>query len=317
MYPLVSVVIPTHNCQRFVAHAIRSAIDQKYPNIEILVVDDGSTDSTFDIVQQEAGAHAFRYWQQERAGPGAARNRGIKEAAGEWIAFLDGDDYWPDDLVLKLVEKANSDSELAMVYGSKLVVDASGESLPDQPSFTLPSGWIFGDLFRNNLVATPSVMVRALTLREVGTFDQSRDLTVGEDYDLWMRIAAVARIGAVPDVKCVCRRHQSNTTGNAAVRARGVITAVLKAASLVSSGKVDRRNDLRGLAPRKRLRDLYSNAVLATYYQGNYKACRAFAIESLGNGLVTRALMEKVVLSFVPHKILENLRALKKGYRQS
>ena len=98
--PLVSVIIPTHNRASLVADAVKSVLNQTYNNIEIIVIDDGSTDDTRSVVTSLSGN--IRYVFQEKQGPGVARNRGIDEATGDWIAFLDSDDLWlPDKLSLQ------------------------------------------------------------------------------------------------------------------------------------------------------------------------------------------------------------------------
>ena len=98
--PLVSVIIPTHNRASLVCDAVKSVLAQTYNNIEIIVVDDGSTDDTRSVVTALSGN--IKYILQEKQGPGVARNRGIDEASGDWIAFLDSDDLWlPDKLSLQ------------------------------------------------------------------------------------------------------------------------------------------------------------------------------------------------------------------------
>ena len=112
--PLVSVIIPVYNGERFLAEAIESVLSQTYPNCEVIVVDDGSTDHSPEIARSYQSVGFVR---QEHAGTAAARNRGIKHSAGEYLAFLDADDLWlPDKLRLQMAE-LNADPSLGIVSG--------------------------------------------------------------------------------------------------------------------------------------------------------------------------------------------------------
>lgn len=122
--PIVSVIIPAYNSQNFIAKAIQSALNQSYANIEIIVVDDGSTDSTEEIVRSICGP--IVYYRQRNHGAGMARTVGVKHARGEWIAFLDSDDVWhPDKLALQL-QLADKRRACPFVYSDMDAIDASG-----------------------------------------------------------------------------------------------------------------------------------------------------------------------------------------------
>jgi glycosyltransferase involved in cell wall biosynthesis len=122
--PNVSVVIPAYNSEAFIAQAIQSALDQSYKDIEIIVVDDGSTDGTEAVVRSFQGLVA--YYRQENRGAGVARTLGVERANGEWIAFLDSDDVWyPDKLALQL-EEAQRHQDCAFFYSDLDAVDEAG-----------------------------------------------------------------------------------------------------------------------------------------------------------------------------------------------
>lgn len=112
---LVSVIIPVYNCERYLAQAIESVLAQTYRPIEIIVVDDGSTDRSADVAKRFAVP--VRYCFQSHSGSGAARNRGIRMATGSHFAFLDADDLWVQDKLACQMKAFNNDSELDMVFG--------------------------------------------------------------------------------------------------------------------------------------------------------------------------------------------------------
>lgn len=113
--PLVSVIIPVYNCERYLAEAIESVLVQTYRPIEVIVVDDGSTDGSADIVKSFASS--VRYCFQPHSGAGAARNVGIELAQGSFFAFLDADDLWVNDKLTRQMTAINSDRELDIVFG--------------------------------------------------------------------------------------------------------------------------------------------------------------------------------------------------------
>ncbi|MDZ8188160.1 MAG: glycosyltransferase family A protein [Nostoc sp. ChiSLP02] len=113
--PLVSVIIPVYNCNQYLAQAIESVLSQTYQPIEIIVVDDGSTDNSAEVAKHYAPL--IRYCFQSNAGSGAARNRGIELAQGEFFAFLDADDLWVKDKLMHQMAAFNNNSELHIVFG--------------------------------------------------------------------------------------------------------------------------------------------------------------------------------------------------------
>lgn len=315
--PLVSVIMPAYNAEKYISFSIESVISQTYPNIELLVIDDGSTDDTKLIAQTyvEKNKNRVTYIFQENAGPAKARNNGIESAKGEWVSFLDSNDYWIKDHVQLMMDKALSDEEIDLVYGSKIWVDQNGNDWPAelQPNYDMPEGWIFAEMFKNNLMSTPSVLVRRKKLLDLGSFNESQTLRVAEDYDLWLRITASSKVGSLPELKFFCRRHDTNTTLNSEIRARGLITAIENAACLIQDKKVDGDNDIKNINVRKRFFELYEHAVLTTYYSRKFAAMRGFILEGISKGIITRNILEKAVLSTLPERLLLKLKSLIKG----
>jgi glycosyltransferase involved in cell wall biosynthesis len=218
--PTVSAVIPAYNRARFLPAAVDSIRAQTYPCMEIVIVDDGSTDDTERTVQQ-LGA-GVRYIRQANAGPAAARNRGIREARGELVAFLDTDDRWlPDKLALQ-VDVIRRDPTVALVCADMAIEDEHGtvqvasnfrqrgmqaffSGLGGRPIPEAPRR-----LLEVNFVNTSTVLARRDVLLALDGFD--RRLRYGEDLELWLRIAARHPIACVPSVQEVRVEHSSNVT---------------------------------------------------------------------------------------------------------
>lgn len=124
MKPLVSVVIPVYNCQLYIEKCIRSLLNQKYKQIEIIAVDDGSTDASADIIRNiQADDSRIRYFYQDNSGPGKARNKGIEESKGKYLLFVDSDDYVSDDYIFDIVECAEKNSAELAIAGYTLVYE--------------------------------------------------------------------------------------------------------------------------------------------------------------------------------------------------
>jgi glycosyltransferase involved in cell wall biosynthesis len=173
----VTAVIPAYNAERHVAHAIESCLRQTHPPLEIIVVDDGSTDNTADACSRFGPQ--VRVIRKPNGGPASARNRGVADARGDWIALLDADDWW---LPTKL------EKQLTFVTASNvgLVHCLLDHRIDRRP----PPVLSFDDLWSRNWIVNSSVLLRRTTFEAVGGFDEAEQLISVEDYNLWLRIAA-------------------------------------------------------------------------------------------------------------------------------
>ncbi len=192
MCPRISVVIPSYNRAHCIEKAIDSVLEQNVDGIEIILVDDGSTDSTRELVQEKYG-EKVRYFYQENQGIPGARNTGIQNARGDYVAFLDSDDYWRQDKLRQQMALVAEHVEYGLVATccAKIQQDGSLKERNRQGK----SGWVLKDLFRANFIRTSSVIIRRDCFDGVGLFDES--LKEAEDYDLWMRVAAEYPVGFV------------------------------------------------------------------------------------------------------------------------
>jgi glycosyltransferase involved in cell wall biosynthesis len=191
--PLVTVVVPTWQGENTIGRALESALAQTHARLEVIVAIDGSTDGTRDVVA--AYAHTdprIRVIDHERSsgGPARPRNSAISASSGDWVAFLDDDDWWlPDKLEAQLARAGQTGA--GVVYSRATVVDESGEGdFHERWSVHLPSlpeGDVLEPLLRNCFLPLSTVLVRRQWLEVVGGFDES--LVGWEDYHMWLRLA--------------------------------------------------------------------------------------------------------------------------------
>ena len=196
--PLVSVIIPTRNRGEKLLRALRSVLAQSYNALEIVVVDDASSDD-MDLVVATLDDPRIRLLRHaERRGGAAARNTGIRAASGEWIAFLDDDDEWlPDKLARQLdLAQSNREDELPVIYTGEEYVDATGCVLRVlQPR---KQGRILKDLLFGNYVGSTSTVLAARgALLAAGGFDENQRSC--QDWDLWIRLAERSPFDAVQE----------------------------------------------------------------------------------------------------------------------
>jgi glycosyltransferase involved in cell wall biosynthesis len=200
MIPTVTVVIPTFNSASLLPAAIASVRSQQWPNLDLIVVDDGSTDETEQVLDALARDGGLCWFRQDNAGAAAARNRGIKAATGDWIAFLDADDVWlPDKLATQFeaLEKAGADFS----FTDSRLRFANGEE-HDLPCPVL-TGPLMPQLMTGSLFGTPTVVVRRRCFERVGYFDEQ--LRTGEDWDMWLRLASAFTHAWVPEPLCLVK----------------------------------------------------------------------------------------------------------------
>lgn len=295
MIAKISVVIPTYNYGRFVAEAIESALGQTCSPLEVIVVDDGSTDDTETVVR--AFGDRVRYIRQENAGVCAARNRGVAESTGELIAFLDADDIWEPEKLERQLARFAEDPEIGLVHcGAREFNTITGETL------TLLNdgleGWVANELllWERPVIVGPggAIVVRREAFDDVGGFDPL--LKVGEDWDFCYRLAMKYKIGFVPAVLINYRSHSAAAHLNVAEMERGMGLFFEKAFDT---------DDAAVLALKSRAKGNFHRVLAGSYYHaGNYGASLKHTVLSLWN----RPAAIGYFLAF-PLRRLRNLRS--------
>jgi glycosyltransferase involved in cell wall biosynthesis len=229
MTPEVSVITPTHNRRAMLREALSSVAAQRGSSFEVLVVDDGSTDGTWqDLSGHDLSAHFadIRAVRTERRGPAAARNRGIALARGRLIAFLDSDDLWmPEKLARQSLFMRNNPDCLISQTGETWMRD--GRSVNPGQRHRKRPGDIFIDSLRTCLISPSAAILRRELLDEVGGFDE--DMAACEDYDLWLRILARHEVGLLDEPLTVRRAgHPGQLSATVAALDRFRILALAK-----------------------------------------------------------------------------------------
>jgi glycosyltransferase involved in cell wall biosynthesis len=210
--PLLSVVIPSYNRADYIGETIESVLQQTYSNIEVVVIDDGSTDNTAQVV--EPFAPRVRYIRQENAERGASRNHGLRLAKGEYIAFLDSDDLWLPDKAERGIHFLRDRPGVGMLCTDAIEIDGEGKErrLLHARGY---SGKVTGKLLQNNFVIMPTHLARTSVVREIGGFREERKLSGSEDWEMWVRLSLVAEIAYIPQVTAKYRVHTANTMSSA------------------------------------------------------------------------------------------------------
>jgi glycosyltransferase involved in cell wall biosynthesis len=182
--PLISVIIPTYNRGWIIKEAIDSVLAQDYVNFELIVVDDGSTDDTHDILNSYQ--KSFLVLRQNNKGVSSARNRGLAAASGHFIAFLDSDDIWLPQKLSQQVDFFQSNPD-ALICQTEEIWIRNNVRVNPRKRHKKPSGMIFEPSLSLCLVSPSAVMIKKNLFEEVGIFDET--LPACEDYDLWLRVS--------------------------------------------------------------------------------------------------------------------------------
>lgn len=216
--PRVSVVMPAYNTAAYIAESIDSVLEQDYPDLELIVVDDGSTDGTLEIVR--GYGERLTLLVQHNQGAAVARNAGIAAAAGEYIAFIDSDDVWLPGKIRAQVAHMERHPDIGMTFTAwyNWKPEASGafrrpagatSPFPKDPSagelIARGSGWLYNRLLFGSLPHTITVMMRRGLVERIGPFDP--DLKRGQDYDYWLRASRLTEIHQLNLVTALYRLH--------------------------------------------------------------------------------------------------------------
>lgn len=216
----VSVVVPCYNAAAWIIGSLSSVYAQNWEDLELLVIDDGSTDESVALVKQHFPQATVL--QQTNRGVAAARNAGIEAARNKWVAFIDADDYWLPGKLRAQIDLLAAHPEARMAYAGWRVW-ASDDSVPSQdllePSLSSqtstakvdgPAGWIYPDLLLGCCVWTSTVLAQRELLNSLKGFDQT--LKLGEDYDLWLRASRITPILRVQRALALYRQHPNSLT---------------------------------------------------------------------------------------------------------
>ena len=211
--PLITVGIPSYNHAKFLAKCLNSVVNQTYPNLEVIVVDNYSTDSTDDILSSFSD-HRISVIKINNGGSIAmSRNTILDKSRGEWIAFLDSDDWWKEDKLEKCAH--NFQPGIDLIYHDLIIVD---ESTDRSQSMSIKSRIleepVFKDLIiKGNTIATSSVVVRNTILSKVNGMNESKEMFGIEDFNTWLKISQITEgFRHIPENLGFYRMHNNNAS---------------------------------------------------------------------------------------------------------
>ncbi|SHE33560.1 Glycosyltransferase involved in cell wall bisynthesis [Fodinibius roseus] len=215
--PKVSIIVPAYNAEDYIGETIQSVLEQSYENWELLLVDDGSTDRTKEVIQKYLNDPRIKYFYKKNGGQGSARNLGIKKAGGEYLAFLDADDLWDVDKLKTQVKVLSEKKDIVLVFSRLRRIDHKGNYLNRdlgsgtgvyrgfRALFLLAAGTI--TIPNSSVIATREDVVR------VGCYSEKDEVRNMEDYDLWFRmLMAGCRFYGIGETKGAYRIHEGQST---------------------------------------------------------------------------------------------------------
>lgn len=307
--PKVSVIIPTYNCAHYLEQAIESAMNQTYRDLEIIVLDDGSTDDTAQVVRKyEAN---IRYIRQDNRGLPAARNHAIESSSGELIALLDADDWWEPTKLAEQVSILVEDPELCLVYSDLEVVFDDGSIIPSFLSSRplAASGYVFDKLLQSGFILPSTVLLRRSYLEQVGMFDES--MRSHEDIDLWLRMCQRWRVALVRKSLTHRRQGTANMTSNDDLRTEYGIKLRMKALSLPNITTNQRHTIVQQLGGAYFARGYYH------FVQGQMRECRNSLEKSLRCHGWNRRAWTYYAASFFPRPLIGFISRSKRMLRST
>lgn len=219
--PKVSVIIPTYNRANFIGETIQSVLDQTFQDFEIIVVDDGSTDNTKEIIEsfiKKSGK--IKYLYEKNSGTCAApRNVGFYNSTGKYLCFLDSDDLWLPEKLQKQIDffKNSGNEKLGFIDCGTLIINEHGKEIKNNYNFPKYQGNVYKDFLKYNFVLSPgSVLIKRSVLENIGLFDEN--LPSAEDWELWIRISKKYEFASLKEPLFKYRVHINNLTSAVAKR---------------------------------------------------------------------------------------------------
>lgn len=208
---LVSVIVPCYNHEKYIKKSLLSVLQQSYPSFELIVIDDGSSDSSYSVIQELGLTHNFIHERRTNHGISATLNYAIsKYSHGDYICCLASDDYWPPnklEIQVAAMEKENA----AMSFGRALVFEEEGVPLYILPDVRKASTLSFEDLLWQNIIPAPTVMVKRDVFFSVGCYDEKLAI---EDWDLWLKIYKNNHVIFINNDLAYYRLHPNNSFKN-------------------------------------------------------------------------------------------------------
>lgn len=304
--PKVSIIITTYNYGHLIAESIDSVISQDYDDYELIVVDDGSTDNTHEVVS--GYGDRLRYIRQDHSGIAAARNNGIAAAKADLIAFQDADDIWAPRTLSLRVKAIERHPELGLVFGDAVVARdgqvivpsflrerAALQRLPtlcEKDGLRIVIENAFPALLKERFIPIPSMIIPKCRFQEVGFWDSSQDGM--EDYEFYLRIAKRFRIGYIDRILVTCRIHGANVSCSTNLQNERRISMLRRFEDDPDLAPHDRR------ALRRRLSALHIECAWCLKNEGDLPAARQHYLEAWSYDRALLGAPARWLATFVP-----------------
>lgn len=276
--PLVSVVIPTYNRLPLLLEAIVSVAEQTYSNWELIIVDDGSTDGTTDIIDRIGDQRICIISLPHTGHIGNLLNTGVKNSHGEWLAFLDSDDLWTVQKLETQLEVVKREQK-RWVYGGFELMDENKKTIPNKAGAFIPlSGWITKEIITTNVGVNPGALLMQRTLfDEVGGFCSDPRLIYRSIYEFILRVSLKAEAGVTPHLVVKVREHSGRVTKT--------IVDPFEKTALAYDFFIDQKpgKEFEKLARKKRAFHL-SEASVGRFQQGDHKIALQQLSQALWDG---------------------------------
>ena len=298
--PLVSVIIPAYNAADFLGETLDSVLAQTYKNLEIIVVDDGSTDTTPNLL--DSYGDRIKVLRQTNAGQAAARNNGARSAKGELLAFLDSDDLWDPDKITRQVELLNRFPTALAVYCDHRTIDAQGKptSASAAMAYPRPSGDILRALLLGPCIITPGlVLLRRHAFDMTSGFDETSLMRGHEDYAFWLRLATQGAFIYSSDTLVSYRRHDQQVTKHKHYEmrmSRAKLNAVIAVREQIEAGQDANLKQIFAWV----LTESHISAAWAMRQMGNYAEARSIAKAALAIQPTSAAAWHALIASMKP-----------------
>jgi alpha-1,3-rhamnosyltransferase len=209
--PLVSVVVPCYNHEKYIEKCVLSILNQSYTNVELIVIDDGSSDRSFEVLQELKGKYQFILERQVNQGLSRTLNNAIKKyVRGQYLICLASDDYLHTLRIEKQVQFFELNPLAGLIFGKAYVIDGCENIISEIPINKIPE-CTFDTLFINNYIPALTVMVKTCVLNEVGLFDEESYV---EDWDIYLRIANKYPFAFMDEYLAYYRKHGTNMSSN-------------------------------------------------------------------------------------------------------
>ncbi|MBD2204051.1 glycosyltransferase [Calothrix sp. FACHB-1219] len=209
--PSISVIIPAYNCQKTIQATIASVLNQTFTNFELIIINDGSQDSTLEIISKIED-YRLKIFSFENAGGNVSRNRGLKYAIGDFVSFLDADDIWKPDKLASQLQALQQNSDCKVAYSWSDYIDDNGKFLVSGRHF-IANGDVYEQLLLNNFLENGSnPLICKEAIAELGGFDES--LSAAQDWDMWLKLANKFNFVCVPSVQILYRVSANSVSSN-------------------------------------------------------------------------------------------------------